>query len=137
MLDSFRLLVDFGLLVFIWLVQLVIYPSFLFLEGKKLQRWHGLYIKRLTYVAFPLMVGQLTLAIVQFIEDVSLLVIVSLFLIMAIWVITFIYAVPAHGRISKQHKVKDAIHALNRLNWYRTIAWTVCFVLSILQLWTS
>jgi len=35
-----RLLFDFGLLVLIWLVQLVIYPSFLYYEQDNLKRWH-------------------------------------------------------------------------------------------------
>ncbi len=136
MVDILRLLVDFGLFVFIWLVQLVIYPSFLFLEGKKLQRWHSLYMQRLTYVAFPLMVSQLGLVLFQVFQERNGLVMGSLVLVVAVWIITFAYAVPAHRSITKHQNVKESIVQLNRLNWYRTFAWTVCLLLSVLHFWT-
>ncbi|MFT7429007.1 MAG: hypothetical protein ACI9IZ_001504, partial [Nonlabens sp.] len=39
-LDLLQLLVDFGLVVLIWIVQLIIYPSFLYYGSKTLNKWH-------------------------------------------------------------------------------------------------
>ncbi|MEO1009857.1 MAG: hypothetical protein AAFX53_01035 [Bacteroidota bacterium] len=57
--EILRLLCDFGLVVLIWSVQLIIYPSFQFYNPIELLLWHGIYVHRITYVVLPLMVGQL------------------------------------------------------------------------------
>ena len=59
MIDIIRLLVDFGLLVLIWIIQLIIYPSFLFYRAKELITWHKMYTKAIALIVIPLMLGQL------------------------------------------------------------------------------
>ena len=66
-----RLLFDFGLLVLIWLVQLVIYPSFLYYEQDNLKRWHEKYTQKITYVVLPLMMGQLIITTIHLFNDFS------------------------------------------------------------------
>ena len=78
-----RLLFDIGLLVFIWLVQLIIYPSFLFYERNNLKRWHVNYTKKITYVVLPLMVGQFIIAVILLFNDLSIFTLGS-FLILSL-----------------------------------------------------
>ena len=54
-LDLARLLIDFGFVVLIWAVQLVIYPSFGFYAKANLFEWHKSYTARVTYIVLPLM----------------------------------------------------------------------------------
>ncbi len=61
--DLLRLLVDMGLLILTWLVQLVIYPSFLYYDATDLKKWHSIYTGRITFVVLPLMLTQLLVAI--------------------------------------------------------------------------
>lgn len=64
--ELLRLLFDFGLLVLIWLVQLVIYPSFLHYVNKELMIWNKIYTVFISLVLIPLMFGQLVTAVFQF-----------------------------------------------------------------------
>ncbi len=45
-----RLLFDFGLVVLIWIVQLVIYPGLCYYSETDLLKWHKLYTSRIAYV---------------------------------------------------------------------------------------
>jgi hypothetical protein len=53
-----RLLLDFGLVVLIWLVQLVIYPGFKFYSPSNLALWHKIYTGRIGVAVVPMMVWQ-------------------------------------------------------------------------------
>ncbi|MAJ50932.1 MAG: hypothetical protein CMB82_04875, partial [Flammeovirgaceae bacterium] len=66
-----RLLFDIGTLVLIWLVQLVIYPSFLFFERKNLKLWHDKYTKKVSFVVLPLMIGQFIIAGIHLFNNIS------------------------------------------------------------------
>ncbi len=65
MLDLIRLICDTGLFVLIWMVQLIIYPSFIFYEPKDLYKWHSKYTKRIAFIVIPLMLGQLLTVFLQ------------------------------------------------------------------------
>jgi len=53
-----RLVVDFCLVVLIWLVQLIIYPSFRYMSPEQLAIWHPKYTTLITLVVGPLMLAQ-------------------------------------------------------------------------------
>ena len=131
MLEILRLVVDFGLLIFIWLVQLIIYPSFLFLEDRKLKKWHSIYVRRLTYVAFPLMVGQLLIVLIQLANDSNIFRMASLVLILLVWVMTFGKAVPLHAKVNNVSPVRVPLTSLVRLNGWRTLCWTLTVLLAV------
>ena len=42
-LDLWRLIIDFGLVILIWLTQLVIYPGMRFIPKDRLVKWHQSY----------------------------------------------------------------------------------------------
>jgi hypothetical protein len=58
-LNELRQLIDFGLVVLLWLVQWIIYPSFLQVAPERLVKWHAQYTQRMGYIVMPLMFGQL------------------------------------------------------------------------------
>ena len=126
-----RILLDFGLLILIWIVQLVIYPSFSHMPEDKLVRWHQQYTKRFSIVVFPLMMGQLIIIAIQIFSTVNWYTFSSLLLVMILWGITFFQFAPLHGRISKGTQIGNAVEQLINLNWPRTALWTILFVLSL------
>ena len=131
-LDLIRLLIDFGLLVLIWMVQLVIYPSFQFYKKENLISWHKIYTKRLAFVVIPLMLGQLIIAGFQLFDKASLYTVASIFVIIALWISTFIQFVPRHNRISQGNFKENTLVELVKLNWIRTVLWTILFLVSCL-----
>jgi len=48
-----RVAVDFGMLILIWLVQLIIYPSFQYSARESFIQWHEKYTGLITLVVLP------------------------------------------------------------------------------------
>jgi hypothetical protein len=130
-INIIRLLFDAGLFVLIWMVQLVVYPSFLYYEKQNLVKWHNQYAKGLAIIVIPLMFGQLTLSIIQLFRLSSSENSIDLMLVIAVWIITFILFVPIHNKIAKNEATNQLLKQLVNRNWLRTILWTLIFCWSI------
>lgn len=133
-MSTASLIVNFGLVVMIWLVQLIIYPSFYEIEESRFADWHRLYTKRISYVVIPLMILQVIL-LIYFLtqEGIGPVRVLQSVLITAAWGITFFVSVRCHNRLSIG-KEKSAIRRLVSTNWYRTAAWTLVPVLDCIAL---
>ena len=124
-------LFDFGICVVLWLVQLVIYPSFLRVEPSKLIAWHKAYTFRVSFVIMPLMLGQLILAIFSVREDPSLPDSVAFVFVLVCWIFTFFVSVPLHRKIKQNDITRETRQKLIMTNWPRTILWSVIFGLGL------
>lgn len=127
-LAQYRLLLDFGLVVLIWIVQLVVYPSFLFYRKEDLLIWHGDYTQKITYVVLPLMLGQLLVGGLQLGRSVSWYTAFSAAVILSLWLLTFLVFVPLHGQIAGGDFGEQTLSRLVQWNWLRTALWTLLFV---------
>jgi len=132
-LEIARWLFDFGTLILIWLVQLVIYPSFRFYTPEHLLLWHQQYTTRVSYVVLPLMLGQLLLVLLQLWQSISWYTGSSFILILLLWASTFLWFVPLHGQISAGNFQEKDLLALVRRNWWRTLGWSILMLLSLLE----
>ena len=126
-----RVAADFGMLVLIWLVQLIIYPSFEFSDKETFTFWHARYTGLITLVVLPLMLGQVALIGYQLTQERSWSTIACAVLIAFCWIVTFTLLVPAHNRLQTVGNDIEVVRWLVLTNWLRTIAWTVVSVLSI------
>lgn len=131
MLETLRLIFDSGLLVLIWMVQLIVYPSFSHYKLNDLYSWHKKYTKRIALIVIPLMLGQLITVILQVVEKKNGYTLTSSLLVLLVWLSTFIQFVPLHNNIREEHNVSASIKKLNSKNWLRTILWTLLFGLSV------
>ena len=136
-LTLIRLLFDLGLLVLIWLVQLVIYPSFLYYERDNLRQWHYNYTKKVIYVVLPLMMGQFIIAGIHLFNDFSIFTLVSFLIIVSLWIITFFIFVPLHNKVSTDVIRSSILNKLVQLNWIRTVLWSGLFISNLLYYLTS
>ena len=127
-----RLLFDFGLLVLIWIVQRIVYPSFLHYDATNLINWHREYTSRFTFIVMPLMLGQLGISIYQLIMKIDLYSVLSLIIILLIWASTFLQFVPIHAKIAKGKVSQKMLNSLVKKNWIRTFLWTALFLYSML-----
>lgn len=124
-------LADFGVLVVLWLVQLVIYPSFLRIQNHLLVDWHQTYTFRVSFVIMPLMLVQLGLGIFLTWTNPNSLSIFILGCILVCWALTFFVSVPLHNRIGKGEGAPDVLFKLIKTNWPRTIIWSLIFLLGL------
>ena len=124
-------LVNFGMCVVLWLVQLVIYPSFLRVEPSELIAWHKAYTFRVSFVILPLMLGQLVITILSVWEDPSILEWVAFTFVLVCWILTFFVSVPLHRKIEQNDITRETRQKLITTNWPRTILWSVIFGLGL------
>ena len=125
------LVVDFGLLILIWLVQLVIYPGFTFYATEDLKVWHQKYTSAVTIVVFPLMVSQLVLSLYSLISAADTFHLVHILLVLTAWAHTFIIAAPLHQKIERSDDPKEVAKSLVSKNKWRVLIWTLAFLLSL------
>lgn len=132
MLEISRLIFDSGLLVLIWMVQLIVYPSFLFFNNlESLYKWHETYTKRIAVVVIPLMFGQLITIGLQVFTEQDFYTLTSSGLVFLVWASTFLQFVPLHTNISHKRNIDSSLKQLKHKNWIRTVLWTLLFGLTL------
>jgi len=134
MLATLTVLADFGLVVLIWIVQLIIYPSFHVVSKSDFTAWHKKYMSLISYLVVPLMFAQVVFHAVGLYLDASALKIVTALFIAGAWVTTFTLSVPCHHALASEGQSTAVIRRLIRTNWLRTICWSIVFVLSLIGL---
>ena len=130
-LDLIRLLLDFGLLVLIWMIQLVVYPGLCHYNNPQLDAWHKIYKARIAVIVAPLMLAQLAVIAVQFYLEQNLFTWLSLGLVLTIWLLTFLIFVPLHNAIVPNRSCREITDKLVLKNWWRTFLWSLLFLLSL------
>lgn len=131
-LDIARLIIDFGFLILIWAVQLVVYPSFGYFNAANLLAWHKSYTARVTVIVLPLMFSQLILACIQLWQFQNWYTILSILVIITLWLLTFLIFVPLHQSIDNNKPVDNVCYKLVSKNWVRTILWSSLFIISVI-----
>lgn len=133
-IHSIRILVDFGLVVLIWMVQLIVYPGFSFYTNADLLKWHKFYTPKITIVVAPLMSIQMGIAIYLSVFEFSIFNLIYSLLVLSTWMSTFIYFVPLHQKIESNHELKISSKKLAIGNWFRTIQWSFIFIYGLFLL---
>lgn len=134
--EILRVMIDFGLVVLIWMVQLIIYPGFKFITLNQFRVWHKRYMFLITFVVAPLMFIQAGLVAYQVAFYPGTLSILSAIVVVLVWLLTFSYAVPVHNRLSMQYHESD-IKMLVRVNWPRTVLWSLLWVISVVSVFQT
>jgi hypothetical protein len=126
-LTELRTMLDFGMVVILWLVQLVIYPSFLRCELTRLVEWHRVYTRRAAWVIIPIMFTQLPLVGWLSWQEPTKANLTASACLLVCWVLTFGVSVPLHHKIDSGDTSGETIQRLIKTNWPRTFLWTVAF----------
>lgn len=130
--EILRILFDVGLLVLIWMVQLIVYPSFLYYTHEQLVVWHARYVKQISVIVIPLMFGQTLVSGFQLYQEPSAYTIGSGILVLITWILTFYLFVPRHNAISNSTYTNKTLVELVSLNWFRTVFWTLIFLWTLI-----
>lgn len=127
------LLVDAGLVVLIWMVQLIIYPSFTYYKSENLIEWHQKYTNRIAVVVVPLMLTQLALAMVAVFLTFNFTTIFTLLIVLFLWIFTFMSFAPLHSKISEGNTDQNLLKLLIQRNWVRTFFWSLLLVFHLIN----
>lgn len=136
-LEVWRLAIDFSLFVLIWMVQLLIYPSFSYFESIALAAWHRIYTRNMTYIVAPLMIAQSAICVAFFFLFPAMLApnLVYAALVAACWITTFVIFIPLHNRIDIHPHDKSLRTRLTKSNWMRVTLWSAIVLLDIFLLY--
>lgn len=132
LLSIIQLIVDLGLVVLIWMVQLIVYPSFLYYQKKNLLHWHQKYTNRIAIIVVPLMLIQLILAAFFIYLEINFKNALNLLIVVFLWVYTFTSFAPLHFKISEGKFENTLLKLLVKRNWYRTTLWTILFLINFM-----
>lgn len=130
----FSLIIDFGLLIMVWVVHLAVYPAFQYFKAENLYRWHRRYTFNISVVVMPLMLLQVFLHGYQLFKYQNIAFGVIAFLILFCWFLTFMKAVPLHSKIDSKSNNLGNFNQLLKINIYRAIIWTSIFTLNMVDL---
>ncbi len=124
--------INFGIVVLIWLVQSIIYPSMRYWDRESFTHTHPWYTKTITPFILMLMPLQAVLAGVELVTAPSFPLVLQALLIVSAWLITFYISVPLHTKLGSGFD-EDLVEKLIQTNWYRTSAWSLVGILDILK----
>jgi hypothetical protein len=130
-IELLKLLFDTSLFILIWMIQLVVYPSFLYFKELDFKRWHSSYTGRITMIVLPLMMGQFVLYARSMLLDFSSYNTAMLLAVLSIWGITFFVSVPLHQDLDQRKDSLASRMKLVKTNWMRTAIWTVILIINI------
>ena len=125
-LEQLHLIATSMMVAIIWMVQILHYPSFLFVDKKQYTEFQQFHMKKISYIIVPIMLLELFsgFAILFYIEKAQLSLYASLTLLVLIWVITGLFFTKYHTELSKKYN-RNTILRLIRFNWIRTVLWTI------------
>lgn len=108
----------------IWLVQLVHYPSFCFVQDNKFVNFHVMHSRQITWIVLPVMGAELLLAVALVWLEPRAIWIANLGGVGALWLLTALVSVPLHNKLGRGGDA-EACARLVWTNWPRTLLWSV------------
>lgn len=128
-----EIVADSGLFILIWLVQLIIYPSFRHIVKDDFIVWHSRYMNLISLVVGPLFLLQIGVEVVYtFNFDFRW---GRILLISAVLAATFCLSVPCHKNLNRYGNDPLIISRLVLTNWLRTVVWSLLFAGTVLGLY--
>jgi hypothetical protein len=129
-LELANLVVAAALLGLIATIQLVQYPLFALVGADEWARYGAEHRRRITWVAAPLMIANVGLAVALLADSGSALRALNAGLALGAFALTGLVFAPMHGRLEHQAGER-ALRALVRTNWLRTAAWTAQVIVAV------
>ncbi len=126
-----QLIIDSGLIILIWLVQLIIYPSFRYIAEEGFIVWHSKYMILISLFVAPLLFFQTAIELGNIYFQSPRFIRLSIIAI--IWFSTFYLSMPLHKRLHNEGKKREYIENLILTNWIRTVLWTILFFQTVIQ----
>lgn len=119
-----EILISWFLVGLIWVIQLVHYPSFAYVNVGDFSEFHSFHSSRISILVVPLMISELVLSFYLLQQNFSIFRTIILVLVILIWCSTFFLSVPIHNQLAIG-KDDNLIRSLVITNWFRTILWTL------------
>ena len=110
----------------IWIMQLIHYPSFHFIELNQYTTFQRFHMSRISYVVIPAMLTELftLILIIISMDQVDPIILASALLLIVIWLMTAVFFSGMHQKLTLGYD-QVVVEKLVKLNWGRTLLWTL------------
>ena len=112
----------------IWVIQLLHYPSFHFINDKKYIEFQNFHMQRISLIVIPTMLTELASALLLAYFFRSSLTIILLALLLGVWAITLIFFTNMHQKLTNGYN-QSIVYRLVQINWSRTILWSLRLII--------
>ena len=112
----------------IWVIQLLHYPSFHFIDDQKYIEFQHFHMQRISFIVIPAMLTELSSALLLAYFFGSSLTIILLALVLGIWGITFIFFTNMHHKLTDGYDQR-IVDRLVKINWSRTALWSLRLII--------
>lgn len=138
-MSSLAYLVHFSSCLFmtglIWLIQLIHYPSFKFINPTHFSEFHRFHSNTITYIVGPIMTIELLSGFYLFFHQKSNLMFnLNLLGLLLIWAATAFLSVPSHAKLALGFTDTSASFLIST-NWIRTAIWSLRSLGLLYGLW--
>ena len=109
----------------IWLVQILHYPTFLYIDIDRYTEFQNFHMKNISFLIIPLMLLEFLTGflLLFFVDEIDFYFSISFGLLVLLWLITALFFSKYHSALSNKYE-RGIILKLIRLNWVRTFFWT-------------
>ncbi len=109
----------------IWLVQLIHYPSYKYINPTQFSSYQNFHTTTITFIVGPIMALEIFSGMaILFDQKLNTLSSVNFVGLILIWLATAFFSVPLHGKLSLGYD-QSTIQSLILTNWIRTVLWTL------------
>ena len=114
----------------IWVIQIVHYPSFHFIEKDLYTAFQKFHMNKISIIVIPIMLAELITGMMLFLDKSSKspFLIISFVILVLIWLITGVFFSKAHNELIAGYQ-ELVINQLVAMNWIRTLLWTLRLLL--------
>ena len=116
----------------IWVIQIVHYPSFHFIEKELYTAFQKFHMNKISIIVIPIMLAELITGMMLFLDrgSKSPFLIISFVILVLIWLITGVFFSKAHNELMTGYQ-ELVVNQLVVMNWIRTLLWTLRLLLLI------
>jgi hypothetical protein len=114
----------------IWVIQLIHYPSFHFIKKSKYSKFQQFHMNRISIIVIPTMIIEIISGLLIFwsVFHSNIFFISSLFILISIWGITFIFFTKMHQGLVFGYN-QEIVNKLILINWSRTLLWSLRLII--------
>ena len=114
----------------IWVIQIVHYPSFHFIEKELYTAFQKFHMNKISIIVIPIMLAELITGMMLFLDKSSKspFLIISFVILVLIWLITGVFFSKAHKELMTGYQ-ELVVNQLVVMNWIRTLLWTLRLLL--------
>ena len=114
----------------IWVIQIVHYPSFHFIEKELYTAFQKFHMNKISIIVIPIMLAELITGMMLFLDrsSKSPFLIISFVILVLIWLITGVFFSKAHNELMTGYQ-ELVVNQLVVMNWIRTLLWTLRLLL--------